>query len=65
MPSDSSNSAIKYLEFLFAFALIFNFGIIPPLENRVKGGKVAKYAVYAERALAALEDFKEKYENHN
>ncbi len=41
-----------------------NFGIIPPLENRVKGGKLAKYAVYAERALTALEDFKEKYENH-
>lgn len=41
-----------------------NFGIIPPLEYRVKGGKMAKYAVYAERALAALDEFKEKYENH-
>lgn len=34
-----------------------NFGIIPPLEKRVKGGKMAKYAVYAERALAALDGF--------
>ena len=42
-----------------------NFGIIPSLENRVKGGKQARYAVYAERALAALDEFKEKYENHN
>jgi methylenetetrahydrofolate--tRNA-(uracil-5-)-methyltransferase len=41
-----------------------NFGIIPPLEYRVKGGKMAKYAVYAERALAALDEFKEKYENN-
>lgn len=41
-----------------------NFGIIPPLESRVRGGKVAKYTVYAERALCALDEFKEKYENH-
>ena len=38
-----------------------NFGIIPSLEYRVKGGKMAKYAVYSERALAALDEFKEKY----
>jgi methylenetetrahydrofolate--tRNA-(uracil-5-)-methyltransferase len=41
-----------------------NFGIIPTLGYRVKGGKMAKYAVYAERALAALDEFKEKYENN-
>jgi methylenetetrahydrofolate--tRNA-(uracil-5-)-methyltransferase len=41
-----------------------NFGIIPSLEYRVKGGKMAKYAVYSERALAALDEFKEKHENH-
>lgn len=28
-----------------------NFGIIEPLPDRVKGGKVARYEVYAERAL--------------
>ncbi len=33
-----------------------NFGIIEPLGYRVKGGKVAKYEVIAERALADLED---------
>ena len=32
-----------------------NFGIIPPLPSRVKGGKQAKYAAYAERALAAAD----------
>ena len=32
-----------------------NFGIIPTLGYRVKGGKMAKYEKYAERALAALE----------
>ena len=31
MPSDSSNSAIKYLDEILALALIFNFGIIPPI----------------------------------
>ena len=31
-----------------------NFGIIPPTEQRVKGGKLARYEVYANRALAAL-----------
>lgn len=41
-----------------------NFGIIPSLENRVKGGKQARYAVYAERALAALEEFKVNNENY-
>lgn len=34
-----------------------NFGIIPSLPSRVKGGKLAKYAVYAERSFAALEQF--------
>ena len=32
-----------------------NFGIIPTLGYRVKGGKMAKYEKYAERALAALD----------
>lgn len=31
-----------------------NFGIIEPLDYRVKGGKQAKYAVYAERSLKAV-----------
>ena len=35
-----------------------NFGIIPSLDRRVKGGKMAKYAVYADRALTALEEFR-------
>ncbi len=34
-----------------------NFGIIPSLGYRVKGGKMAKYEKYAERALKALDDF--------
>ena len=32
-----------------------NFGIVPPNEERVKGGKLARYEVYANRALAALD----------
>ncbi len=31
-----------------------NFGIIPSLDYKVKGGKLARYEVYANRALAAL-----------
>ena len=31
-----------------------NFGIIPSLEHRVKGGKIARYEVYANRALEAI-----------
>ncbi|MBP5173893.1 MAG: methylenetetrahydrofolate--tRNA-(uracil(54)-C(5))-methyltransferase (FADH(2)-oxidizing) TrmFO [Clostridia bacterium] len=31
-----------------------NFGIIAPLEQRVRGGKQAKFAAYAERSLAAV-----------
>jgi methylenetetrahydrofolate--tRNA-(uracil-5-)-methyltransferase len=34
-----------------------NFGIIAPLGYKVKGGKVARYTVYAERALAAIKNF--------
>ncbi len=34
-----------------------NFGIIPLLGYRVKGGKMAKYEKYAERALNALQEF--------
>ena len=37
-----------------------NFGIIAPLPERVKGGKVARYTVYAERALRVIKDFGEK-----
>ena len=32
-----------------------NFGIIPSLDHRVKGGKIARYEVYAARALEALD----------
>jgi folate-dependent tRNA-U54 methylase TrmFO/GidA len=31
-----------------------NFGIIPSLGERVKGGKIAKYERYSARALEAL-----------
>ncbi len=31
-----------------------NFGIIPPLAEKVKGGRRVRYPMYAERALAAL-----------
>jgi methylenetetrahydrofolate--tRNA-(uracil-5-)-methyltransferase len=37
-----------------------NFGIVPPLGYRVKGGKVAKNEKLAERALALIEGFCEK-----
>ncbi len=39
-----------------------NFGIIAPLGYRVRGGKVAKYEVVADRALTALSEIIEKYE---
>lgn len=32
-----------------------NFGIIPPLENKVKGGKAARNDAYVARALSAIE----------
>ena len=32
-----------------------NFGIIPSLDHRVKGGKIARYEIYAARALEALD----------
>ena len=32
-----------------------NFGIIPSLDHRVKGGKIARYEVYASRALEAID----------
>ena len=32
-----------------------NFGIIPPLENKVKGGKTARNDAYVARALSAIE----------
>ena len=35
-----------------------NFGIIPSLDHRVKGGKIARYEVYAARALEAIEGIK-------
>jgi methylenetetrahydrofolate--tRNA-(uracil-5-)-methyltransferase len=34
-----------------------NFGIIPLLPYRVKGGKMAKYEKYAARSLEALDAF--------
>ena len=34
-----------------------NFGIVEPLPERVKGGKVARYEVYAERALRVTEGY--------
>ena len=37
-----------------------NFGIIPSLDHRVKGGKIARYEVYAARALEALDGMMEK-----
>lgn len=39
-----------------------NFGIVPPLGYKVRGGKVAKYEIVAERALGALAEIIEKYE---
>lgn len=35
-----------------------NFGIVEPLPNRVKGGKVAKYEVIAARALDTIEEIR-------
>jgi len=37
-----------------------NFGIVEPLGYRVKGGKVAKYEVIAQRSLEALDDYAER-----
>ena len=37
-----------------------NFGIIAPLPQRVKGGKIARYTVYAERALSEIKNFGQK-----
>ncbi len=37
-----------------------NFGIVEPLDHRVKGGKIAKYEVVAKRALEALREYAEK-----
>ena len=39
-----------------------NFGIIESLPERVKGGKIAKYEKYAERALDEIEKKKKEYE---
>ena len=35
-----------------------NFGIVSPLPERVRGGKIARYAVVAKRALDAVEQLK-------
>ena len=35
-----------------------NFGIIPPLEKKVKGGKTARNDAYAARALTLAKEFK-------
>ena len=37
-----------------------NFGIIEPLGARVKGGKVAKNQALADRALACIDEMREK-----
>lgn len=37
-----------------------NFGIIAPLPQKVKGGKQARYAVYAERALNTIRNYGQK-----
>ena len=42
-----------------------NFGIVEPLGFRVKGGKVAKYEVVAERALNELGSFCERLGTEN
>jgi len=42
-----------------------NFGIVEPLGHRVKGGKVAKYEVVAERALNELCAFCERLGTKN
>ena len=44
-----------------------NFGIVEPLEKRVKGGKIAKNQALAERSLQIIDQIKEKLyeEDHN
>ena len=37
-----------------------NFGIIPSLPTRVKGGKLARYEVYASRALDAIDTLRDE-----
>ena len=37
-----------------------NFGIVRPLEYRVKGGKLARYEIVSKRALDALDEFIEQ-----
>ncbi|MBQ1956163.1 MAG: methylenetetrahydrofolate--tRNA-(uracil(54)-C(5))-methyltransferase (FADH(2)-oxidizing) TrmFO [Clostridia bacterium] len=37
-----------------------NFGIVEPLGYRVKGGKIAKYTVVAERSLGIIDGIKDK-----
>lgn len=38
-----------------------NFGIVEALSERVKGGKVARYEVYAARALSEIDEYAERY----
>lgn len=43
-----------------------NFGIIAPLDNKVKGGKKARNGAYAERALTVIDDeFSDCIKNEN
>lgn len=42
-----------------------NFGIIEPLEYRVKGGRPAKYQIYAERSMDAIKDIAVKISGKN
>ena len=34
-----------------------NFGIVPALDHRVKGGKLARYELYAERSLKWMDEY--------
>lgn len=40
-----------------------NFGVMPPLENKVKGGKKARNEAYSNRAIAKTEEIIEKVKN--
>ena len=41
-----------------------NFGIVEPLPERVKGGKLVKYQILSERSLAAVEEYKKQVLAH-
>ena len=41
-----------------------NFGIVEPLPQRVKGGKLVKYQILSDRSLAAVEEVKDRVFAH-